>query len=148
MTGYLARLKTLLAEKPPPEELTELTKGASVSFVRNQVSLVSEGEGAFVSSVSNRSRNVSGDDDTETFDADAIEERAALASDRVPACYLEAWARLNHRNPTRVSEAQWRIAIDDGGRFLDQWGREAAQFGWTPAELFEAGAGLILASLW
>ncbi len=66
---------------------------------------------------------------------DAVEERAALAADRAPACYLEAWARLNHRNPTRVSQAQWQLALDDGGRFLDQWGCEAAQLGWTPAEL-------------
>jgi hypothetical protein len=34
--SYLARLKTLLAEKRLPEELTELTKGASVSFVSDQ----------------------------------------------------------------------------------------------------------------
>jgi hypothetical protein len=74
---------------------------------------------------------------------DAVEERAALAADRVPACYLEGWARLNHQRPARASDAAWRLALDDGGRFLDQWGREAAQFGWTPAELFEARAGLI-----
>jgi hypothetical protein len=75
--------------------------------------------------------------------ADAVEERAALAADRVPARYLEGWAGLNHQKPAQVSDAAWRIALDDGGRFLDQWGREAAQFGWTPAELFEARAGLI-----
>jgi hypothetical protein len=79
----------------------------------------------------------------EPIDADAIEERAGLASDRVPACYLESWARLNHHKPTRVSEAQWRIALDDGGRFLDQWGFQAVELGWRPGELFEARAGLI-----
>ena len=50
---------------------------------------------------------------------DAIEERAGLAADRVPRAYLDAWARLNHRKPARVSEAEWRRALDDGGRFLD-----------------------------
>jgi hypothetical protein len=79
----------------------------------------------------------------EPIDADAVEERAALASDRVPVCYLEAWARLNHKKPAQVSEAYWRIALNDGGRFLDRWGCEAAELGWTPAELFEARAGLI-----
>jgi len=54
--------------------------------------------------------------------ADAIEERAALAADRVPAVYLDAWARLNHQKPTSVSEAEWRLALDDGGRFSRRLG--------------------------
>jgi len=36
-------------------------------------------------------------------DEAAIEERAGLAADRVPPVYLDAWARLNHRKPARVS---------------------------------------------
>lgn len=74
---------------------------------------------------------------------DAVEERAALAADRVPACYLEAWAGLNHQKPAQVSEAQWRIALDDGGRFLDQWGSKAAEVDWRTSELLAARAGLI-----
>ena len=70
-------------------------------------------------------------------DLDAIEERAALAADSVPACYLDAWARLNHQKPATVSEAEWRLAIDDGGRFLDAWGADAATMRWTPGELFD-----------
>jgi hypothetical protein len=65
-------------------------------------------------------------------DADAIEERAALAADSVPACYLDAWARINHQKPATVSEAESRLAIDDGGRFLDAWGGDAATMRWTP----------------
>src|SRR5208283_4525901 len=34
-----------------------------------------------------------------TVDWDAIEERAGLAADSVPACYLDAWARLNCQKP-------------------------------------------------
>lgn len=44
--SYLARLKTLLAEKHSPEQLTELTKGASVSFVSDQGSRFSGNEAA------------------------------------------------------------------------------------------------------
>ena len=44
--SYLARLKTLLAEKRLPDELTELTKGASVSFVSDQGSRFSGNEAA------------------------------------------------------------------------------------------------------
>ena len=75
--------------------------------------------------------------------ADAIEERAGLAADSVPAVYLDAWARLNHQKPFHVSEAEWRFALDDGGRFLDAWGNEAADMGCTPGELFDVTAGLI-----
>jgi hypothetical protein len=68
---------------------------------------------------------------------DAIEERAALCAGSVPAIYLDAWARLNCQKPLRVSEAEWWLALDDGGRFLDQWGSEAALWGWTTGDLFD-----------
>ena len=70
-------------------------------------------------------------------DRDAIEERAGLAADSVPACYLDAWARLNHQRPARVSEPEWRLVLDEGGRFLDAWGAEAATMRWTAGELFD-----------
>ena len=75
--------------------------------------------------------------------ADAVDERAALAAGRVPSVYLDAWARLNHQKPYGVSEPEWRLALDDGGRFLDVCGKEAAALGWTPGELFDVTAGLI-----
>jgi hypothetical protein len=73
----------------------------------------------------------------------AIEERAGLAADRVPLVYLDAWGRLNCQKPFRVSEGEWRLALDDGGRFLDQYGKKAAAIGWTPGELFDVGAGVV-----
>ena len=75
--------------------------------------------------------------------AQVIEERAALAADSVPAAYLDGWARLNHQKPEHVSETEWRRALDDGGRFLEAWGSNVAEAGWTPAELFDFNAGLI-----
>jgi hypothetical protein len=74
---------------------------------------------------------------------DAIEERAGLAADCVPVVYLDAWARLNCQKPGRVSEADWRLALDDGGQFLDQWGWQVAELDWRANELFVARAGLI-----
>jgi len=74
--------------------------------------------------------------------ADAIAERAALAADCVPAVYLDAWARMNCQKPFNVSDDEWRRALDDGGRFLDAWGCDAAEMGWTPGELFDVTAGL------
>jgi hypothetical protein len=73
----------------------------------------------------------------------AIEERAALAADRVPACYLDAWARLQCQRPLLLAEGDWRRAIDDAGRFLDAWGDEAAAIQWTPDELFNFARGLV-----
>jgi hypothetical protein len=72
-----------------------------------------------------------------------IEERAGLASDRLPSPYLDAWARLSHQKPAGVSEAEWRQALDDGGRFLDAFGQKAALLDWTPRELFDVSAGVI-----
>jgi hypothetical protein len=76
------------------------------------------------------------------LDSAEIEERAGLASDRVPATYLDAWARLNQRKPMNVSEVEWRLALDDGGQFLDVWGADAAGMEWTPDELFKVPSGL------
>jgi hypothetical protein len=69
---------------------------------------------------------------------DAIEERAALCAGCVPAIYLVTWARLNHQKPTLVSDAEWYRAVNDGGLFMDQWGSEAALWGWTAADVFQA----------
>jgi hypothetical protein len=65
-----------------------------------------------------------------------IEERAGLAADRIPPVYLDVWARINHQKPSSVSEAEWRLALDDGGQFLDAWGADAATR-WMAGELFD-----------
>jgi hypothetical protein len=118
MSRYLSRLKRLLAEEGAWEELTKLTEGAFVGFVSDQGSPLCEDEAA-------------------------IEERVGLAADRVPPLYLNAWARLNHGKPARASDDEWRLAVDDGGRFLDAWGSEAIELRWTAGELFDALAGLV-----
>jgi hypothetical protein len=65
-----------------------------------------------------------------------IEERKAMATDSVPEPYLDAWARLQVQKPMAVPDAKWRLAIDDGGLFLDQWAGLALEFGWSIDELF------------
>ena len=66
-----------------------------------------------------------------------------MAADSVPAVYLKTWARINHRKPLRVSEADWRRALNDGGLFLDAWAGEAAALGWPAVRIFDVPAGLI-----
>jgi hypothetical protein len=70
-------------------------------------------------------------------EADAIEERAAMISETCPAPYSDTFARLNHQKPMAVSDAQWSRALDDAGRFLDDWGAEAASMQWSAGELFD-----------
>jgi hypothetical protein len=66
-----------------------------------------------------------------------LEERKSMAMDSVPEPYLDTWARLQCQKPMRVSDADWRQAIDVAGRFLDQWGSLALEFRWAPADLFD-----------
>ncbi len=73
----------------------------------------------------------------------AIDERAGLASDRVPALYHDAWGRLHCQKPANVSDFEWRLALADGGLFLDAWGNDAATLGWTPGDLFDVVSGLV-----
>lgn len=49
--------------------------------------------------------------------------------------FAEAFASLMATCPPDVTEARWRQAIDDAGRFLDAWGTTAADLGWTGLDL-------------
>jgi hypothetical protein len=81
---------------------------------------------------------------------DAIEEREALCAGSVPAIYLDAWARLNHQKPMRIADAEWRLALDDGGRFFDAWAWVSeTEWAWTVGELFDVpGAGRAGGMIW
>jgi hypothetical protein len=57
--------------------------------------------------------------------------------DSVPEPYLDAWARLQVHKPAVVSDAGWQQVVDDAGGFLDQWGKLAAELGWTAGDLFD-----------
>jgi hypothetical protein len=59
------------------------------------------------------------------------------AMDSVPKRYLAAWGQFQCQCPASVTEQAWRQAIDDAGRFLDQWGSLAVEFGWSPGDLFD-----------
>jgi hypothetical protein len=71
------------------------------------------------------------------LDTDGIKERAGLAADRVPARYLDTWARLQCQRPSYAPVDTWKRDIEDGGRFLDLWGTDAAAMRWTAGELFD-----------
>jgi len=43
---------------------------------------------------------------------------------------------LEARCPDYVEPARWQQAVEDGRRFLAQWGEQAAALGWTTGDLF------------
>src|ERR1700724_2835369 len=71
-----------------------------------------------------------------------------MAADSVPERYLDAWATFQLQCPGGVTEQAWRNAIDDAGRFLDQWGKLADSFGWPPGDLFDAPRDGAMGLVW
>jgi hypothetical protein len=47
-----------------------------------------------------------------------------------------AFSAIECRCPDRVDVADWQHAVDDGRKFLNQWGEQAEALGWTAEELF------------
>jgi len=50
--------------------------------------------------------------------------------------YSQALAALRAECPAYVDAADWQQAIEDGHRFVTQWGKQAEGLGWAPADLF------------
>jgi hypothetical protein len=48
----------------------------------------------------------------------------------------EALNHLERVCPALVAADDWKQAIDDGRRFLSEWGEKAAALGWTADDLF------------
>jgi hypothetical protein len=47
-----------------------------------------------------------------------------------------ALTTLEYHQPDLVSVADWQRAVDDGRRFIVQWGEQAEALGWTAEDLF------------
>jgi hypothetical protein len=50
--------------------------------------------------------------------------------------YRRTFAALQLKPPTLVETGRWRECIQDGSKFLAQWGEQAEGLGWTSADLF------------
>ena len=78
----------------------------------------------------------------EQEEADLFDERAAIVEDGagVPREWAEAFARLDLL-ARRQGESgnRWRQLMNDAGRFVDQWGVEAATLGWSAIDVFGVG---------
>ena len=45
-------------------------------------------------------------------------------------------SELERRCPDRIEPDDWRLAVEDGRRFLARWGDQAEALGWTVRDLF------------
>ena len=75
-------------------------------------------------------------------EAEAITRREMIAgiyddmqAARDPVSYASALAVLRAECPAYVDAADWQQAIEDGHRFVTQWGKQAEALGWTTAHL-------------
>ncbi len=75
-------------------------------------------------------------------DVHDFDERAAIANydGGIPEAYASAFAQLQIAQPIGVSQPQWLRAIDDAGRFLDQWGSVAEKLQWLAQDIFKKPA--------
>lgn len=149
----VARLrKTLRGEPHAQEDVTDVTDVTGVTDVTVPLGLRLEPQELrqlrqlrleIGNAGSSANEGVTGHvtESSSALDLDAVEERAALAADCVPADYLYAWALLQCLKPPSIGEAEWRQAIDDGGRFLDAWGQVTVRMGWTAGELLKSPQG-------
>jgi hypothetical protein len=53
-----------------------------------------------------------------------------------PGSYASALAALRAQCPAYVDAADWQRTIEDGRRFITQWGERAEALGWTSDDLF------------
>ena len=126
MTG--SRLLVRAGPQPVPKSLIDQLRNQKDDLAAVLESKSIEGAGG-------RQAN----DQTAVTDDGAFEERAALMEDGsgVPREWAEgfAWLDLTNR-PTGFTQDRWQRLIDDGGRFLDRWGAEAARLEWQAEDVF------------
>lgn len=70
---------------------------------------------------------------------DDRDERAAIVEHEgsVPREWAEAYASLLAMpRPEGITEARWRLLLDDAGRFLDGWAHEASALGWAASDVW------------
>jgi hypothetical protein len=64
-------------------------------------------------------------------------EQGSFARNTAQAGYACRWNGLRFKGGSpHSSEAGWRRAVNDAGRFLDQWAALALGFGWQACDIF------------
>jgi hypothetical protein len=69
--------------------------------------------------------------------ADFVERAAIIEVNDIPRAWAEGFAVLcSSPCPSAFAPERWVQLLNDGGLFLDQWGRMAAVLRWRPADVF------------
>lgn len=119
MTSPLSRLKQKIAQARIPDQPSKRSKGAIEGFEGD----TGRGVCSFLSAV-------------EPAIDEAEREAIAIEMGGVPLIYAKPFAAIQARPPADVPDDRWQQFIDDGGLFIDAWGRQAERLGWTAADLF------------
>jgi hypothetical protein len=66
----------------------------------------------------------------------AAERRTDCGVEPSSAPFAAALTALERHCPAYIEADHWQQAVEDGRRFLTQWGEQAAALGWTERDLF------------
>jgi hypothetical protein len=124
-------------DNPPPAELIEVARAHKGEL--HQL-LAQE---ARCDRFEERAAILEFDEGLSRAEAEAIARREMMAgvyddmqASRDPVYYASALAVLRAECPAYVDAADWQQAIEDGHRFITEWGKQAEALGWTSADLF------------
>jgi len=83
----------------------------------------------------------SGDPDVKTYDKNDINDKSPPFSRcgrlcRTSPFLIMALEALERRCPEGVESGHWQRGVEDGRRFLWQWGEQAERLGWSEADIF------------
>ncbi len=132
----LARAEFRLTPEPQTDK-TDTTPVSSVLSVTGNASRplrVIQGSVSFDSaSFADNSENQIAESRRDDFD----ERAAMIAANGHENSWVESAAALfTMPRPTAFTSERWQQIVDDGGRFLDRWGRQAAALGWKATDVF------------
>jgi hypothetical protein len=137
---YLARLHNLLdsqralqgqkVENATPGRTDKTDKTGSVSFVSDSCSPFFKSGGG----------QEGGEGCTnEEFKASRNQKTASTSNRQNrqnPPAYDRVFAVLRKHCPAHIEPVRWRYVMEDGERFLDEWGDQAEALGWSARDLF------------
>lgn len=137
---YLARLHNLLGsqraqqgqkvENAIPERTDKTDKTGSVSFVSDSCShFFKSGAGQEGGEGCTNEGSQASQNQKTTSTSNRQNRQNSPAYDRV-------FAVLRKRCPAHIELVRWRQAMEDGERFLAEWGDQAEALGWTASDLF------------
>jgi len=122
-------------DNPPPAELIEAARAHKGEL--HQLLVIQE---ARCDRFEERAAILEFDEGLSRAEAEAIARREMMAgvyeAARDPGSYASALAALRAECPAYVDAADWQQTIENGHRFVTQWGKQAEAHGWTPADLF------------